>query len=30
LMELAHLVMCLGIQLQMLQQRAQQVTWGID
>jgi hypothetical protein len=30
LMELAHLVMGLGIQLQMLQQRAQQVTWGID
>jgi hypothetical protein len=30
LMELAHLVMCLGIQPQMLQQRAQQVTWGID
>jgi hypothetical protein len=27
---MAHLVMGLGIQLQMLQQRAQQVTWGID
>jgi hypothetical protein len=30
LMEPAHLVMGLEIQLQMLQQRAQQVTWGID
>jgi len=30
LMEPAHLVMGLAIQLQMLQQRVQQVTWGID
>lgn len=30
LMEPAHLDMGLGMQLQMLQQRAQRVTWGIN